>query len=177
MSRLSWLQKLYWTRFSKPVEERELVKYLLAHPVRSLLEIGVGNGARMQRIAKLVQLPAGEEQLRYIGIDEFESASDGGQHLRLKEAHQLASVLGFKASLIPGNHASAVPRVAHKMGACDVIVIDGGLDPAAPMTGSIGPWLNHLMHDRSMVFACAQPGNALRRLDLEFISAPVRHAA
>jgi hypothetical protein len=178
MSRLSWLQKLYWTRFGKPSEERELFKFLITHPIRSLLEIGVGDGARMQRFAKLVQLADGVEQLRYIGIDEFESATDGGRHLRLKEAHQLSSLLGFKASLIPGDHASAIPRVAHKMGACDVIVVDGGLDPAAPSSGVVGTWLNRLAHDHSVVFACSQPGGTMQRVNLgEIALPPVRQAA
>ena len=166
MSRLSWLQKLYWTRFSKPCEERELFRHLLAHPTGSLLEIGIGCGARMQRIAKLVRLPEGVDQLRYIGIDEFESASDGGTHLRLKEAHQLATLLGFKASLIPGDHASAIPRVAHKMSACDVIVVNGGLDPNLPTAGLIGAWLNRLSHEQSVVFGCLHPGTKLQRIDL-----------
>ncbi len=116
MSRPSWLQKIYWTRFAKPVEDRELFKQLLSHPLSSILEIGVADGARMRRIAKLAQRSAGCEVLRYIGTDEFESAKDGKRHLSLKQAHQLAGQLGFKASLIPGDIHSAIPRVAHKLG-------------------------------------------------------------
>lgn len=166
MSRPSWLQKLYWSFLSKPVEERELVKFLLQQPISSVLEVGVGDGSRMQRIAKLVQLTAGTEQLRYIGIDPFEAATDGRVHLRLKQAHQLATQLGFKASLVPGDHASAIPRVAHKMAACDLVIIDGGLNPQSPAAGTVASWMNRLSHPNSTIIACNQPGEQLCRVPL-----------
>jgi hypothetical protein len=178
MSRPSWFQKLYWTRFSKPVEERALFKHLIEHPVASILEIGVGNGARMQRIAKLVQLTAGTEQLRYIGIDEFESAQDNSPHLSLKQAHQLATQLGFKASLIPGDHKSAIPRVAHKMGAADLVIVNGGLNPQEPSVGFIGTWLNRLAHSESTVIGCEVAGQSLVVVDAQKLELPaLRRAA
>ena len=177
MGRPSWLQKIYWTRFAKPVEDRELFKQLLIHPLSSLLEIGVGDGARMRRIAKLVQLRAGCEALRYIGTDEFESALDSQQHLSLKQAHQLAGQLGFKASLIPGDVTAAVPRVAHKLGASDLLVINGGLDPQQPLAHPLGSWLNRLAHSESIVLACQQPGGALQLVDVRQLELPRRAAA
>lgn len=177
MSRPSWLQKLYWTRFSKPVEERALFKYLVERPVASILEIGVGDGGRMQRIAKLVQLPAGAEQLRYIGIDEFESAKDNARHLSLKQAHQLATQLGFKASLIPGDHKSAIPRVAHKMGASDLVIVNGGLNPQEPSIGFIGTWLNRLAHSGSTVIGCEVGGQNLVVINTSTLDLPVIHRA
>lgn len=176
MSRPSWLQKIYWSRFSKPISERALFKHLIETPVRSILEIGVGDGARMQRIAKLVQLPANVEQLRYIGIDEFESAISG-RHLSLKQAHQLASQLGFKASLVPGDHSSTIPRVAHKMGSSDLVIVDGGLNPQEPSVGLIGNWLNRIAHRESTVIACNQAGGEMLVVDCRQLELPVRIAA
>jgi hypothetical protein len=161
MSRLTWIQRIYWTRFSKPVSDRELVRQLIDKPISSLLEIGVGRAERMRRVAQLVTLTADTERLRYIGVDEFEAAQDGGSHLTLKVAHQVASQVGFKASLIPGDIKTAMPRVAHKFGASDLIVIDGGLDPAQPDASPITPWLNRIAHDNSIILACAQPGQTL----------------
>ncbi len=178
MSRPSWLQKLYWTRFSKPVEQRALFKHLIVHPVASILEIGVGDGGGMQRIAKLVQLPAGVEQLRYIGIDEFESAQDHSRHLSLKQAHQLATQLGFKASLIPGDLKSAIPRVAHKMGASDLVIVNGGLNPQEPSMGFIGTWLNRLAHSESTVIGCEVGGQDLIAINTSNLELPaIRRAA
>ncbi len=177
MSRPTWLQKIFWTRFAKPIEERELFKQLVSQPIRSILEIGVGDGQRMRRIAKLVQPAADCDTVRYIGTDEFESAQDGGRHLSLKQAHQLASQLGFKASLIPGNINSAVPRVAHKLGASDMLVIDGGIDPVHPLVSQLGSWLNRLAHSQSIVLACQQQGGTLQLVDLSRLELPSRVAA
>lgn len=177
MSRLSWAQKLYWTRFGKPAQERALVKFLIETPISSLTEIGIGNASRSKRIAQLVSLADPSEKLRYIGIDEFESSRDGKPHLSLKQAHQLASQLGFKASLIPGDHSSAVPRVANKMGPSDLVIIDGGFDPATPTVGAIAPWLVRLTHENSTIFASAEVGGALIQVPNTFHSETVQIAA
>ncbi len=177
MSRPSWLQKIYWTRFAKPVEDRELFKQLLSHPVSSILEIGVGDGARMRRLAKLAQRALGCEVLRYIGTDEFESAKDGQRHLSLKQAHQLATQLGFKASLIPGDITSAIPRVAHKLGASDMIIIDGGLNPTQPLANTLGSWLNRLAHQDTIILACQERGGPLLLVDRHQLDLPQRIAA
>ncbi len=177
MSRPNWLQKVYWTRFAKPVEERELFRQLISRPVSSILEIGIGNGQRMRRIAKLAQVASGSNALRYIGTDEFESAQDNAAHMSLKQAHQLASHLGFKASLIPGDVKSAIPRVAHKFGAVDLVIVGAGLNPQNPLASFIGGWLNRLAHAESVVIACDQPNGTLQVVDLQQLDLPLRNAA
>ena len=156
--------------------DRELVRQLIDKPIASLLEIGIGRGERMHRIAQLVTLTADTERLRYIGVDEFEAAKSG-PHLTLKTAHQVASQVGFKASLIPGDLKSAMPRVAHKFGASDFIVIDGGLDPAQPQASPITPWLNRIAHDNSIILACAQQGQPLTLVARDAASQAYRAAA
>lgn len=177
MSRLSWLQKIYWTRFSKPATERALIKFLIEQPVSSILEIGVGDGTRMQRIAKLVQSESSNDPVRYIGVDEFEASPEGRVHLKLKQAHQLSAQLGFKASLMPGAAAQSVMRVAHKFGASDLIIIDGGIDPLNPTLGPIGTWLNRLAHNRSTVIACQKTGESLVVVNRELLDLPLVKAA
>ena len=164
MSRPSWYQKIFWTHFAKPAGERSLYKYLLQHPVSSILEVGVGDGQRMRRLAKLATAPDGA-QVRYIGTDEFESAVDGCLHLTLKQAHQVAAQLGFKASLIPGDVQSAIPRVAHKLGASDLLIINGGLDLSDPTSGIVGSWLNRIAHQDSVIFSCENHGSPLQSVD------------
>lgn len=177
MNRPSWLQKIYWTRFAKPAEERVLFRELLKRPVGSILEIGVGDCQRMRRIAKLARLSNDVEKVRYIGTDEFESAQDGGRHLSLKQAHQIVGQLGFKASLIPGDATSAIPRVAHKFGASDVVVINGGLDVNQPLAGFVGGWLNRLAHDGSVVLACHQAGSPLSIVPAHLLQTSLPEAA
>lgn len=177
MSQLSWLRKQYWMRFGQPVEERKLFEFLIKNPVRSILEVGIGNCQRMRRIAKLAQLPSGTEELRYVGTDEFEAAPDSANHLALKQAHQIAGSLGFKASLIPGDAAAAVPRVAHKMGTSDLIILDGGLDPRDPSSSTIAQWFNRLAHEETVVFACAKRGEELELVDVRDVDASSSRAA
>lgn len=177
MSRPSWLQKIYWTRFAKPIEERALFAHLINHPVASILEIGIGAGERMRRVANLAQAADGIEAIRYVGTDEFESSKDGKRHLTLKQAHQIAGQLGFRATLMPGDAASALPRVAHKIGMSDLIIVDGGLDPANPTVGAIATWLSRIAHDESTLFACSDKGGELVRVDLTSIGAETRRAA
>jgi hypothetical protein len=176
MGRRSWFSRLYWTKFAKPVEQRALYQFLINHPISSVLEIGVGSGQRMQRICQLVNLVPGVEQLRYIGVDEFES-STSGEHLTLKEAHRIASQLGFKASLIPGTIQSAVPRVAHKFGPSDLIIVDGGIDLDRPTSGPVGGWLNRLAHSRSTVIASGTQAGPMVILPTQSLDLPIVKAA
>ncbi len=166
MNRPSWLQRVYWSHFGKPVEERQLFKILLSRPVQSVLQVGIGDGSRLRRIVKLAKLSADIETIRFIGTDEFESAGDRSHRLSLKQAHQLASGLGLKrASLIPGNSLSALPRVAHKFGASDLLVIDSGLDLDG-LGGPVGTWLNRLAHENSIVLASNNSGDELVPIDI-----------
>lgn len=176
MSRQSWWQKIYWTRFAKPVEERALARFLVNHPIQSVLEIGIGEGARLARMAKLVNLVDPSQPLRYIGVDEFESAQ-GRAFLTLKQAHQLATQVGFKASLIPGTPQAALPRVAHKFGPSDLVLVSSGIDPDQPMSGPIGSWLDRLAHSRSTVIAASQVGTDLVVLDARKLTLPLSRAA
>lgn len=161
MGRLNWFQRFYWQRLAKPVAERELFRQLLSKPIASVLEVGVGNGERMKRIAQLAQLAPNTTQLRYVGVDGFESAQDGTVHLTLKQAHQLATQLGLRANLIPGDLKSAMPRVAHKFGASDLVIVDGSFDLAEPLNGPVGQWLHHITHAKSVVLAAQRPSELL----------------
>lgn len=172
MSHLNWIQRNYWSRLTKPAEERALFRFLLEKPISSITEIGIGDGSRMQRIAKLVQLDAGTEQLRYIGVDEFELSQER-PFLSLKQAHKLASHLGFRASLVPGVISNCLPRVAHKFSPSDLVIIDGGLDIDFPMTGPIGSWLNRIAHTDSTVLASQQPGQELQIIDPTKLELPI----
>jgi hypothetical protein len=177
MNRLSWLKKIYWTNFAKPVEDRELFRTLIQNSIGTILEIGVGNGQRLRRMARLWRQCSDLERLRYIGTDEFEAAHDDRRHLRLKQAHQIASQLGLKATLVPGEVAAAIPRVAHKTGAADLIIADGSIDPRSPFEGVVGGWLQHLSHDTTIVLASAITGGKLQRVDIHSAGQFSRHAA
>ena len=53
MPRLSWLQRLYWRHISKPLSERALFLHVIENPLASVLEIGIGSGARIKQVLPL----------------------------------------------------------------------------------------------------------------------------
>jgi hypothetical protein len=70
-----------------------------------------------------------------------------------------------------------MPRVAHKFGASDLIVIDGGFDPKQPQSSPITPWLNRIAHEKSIILACAQQGQTLTLVAREASTQTYRAAA
>jgi hypothetical protein len=153
MSRLSWTQRLYWRYLSKPATERPLFLHVLESSVSSILEIGLGDGERFGRVIPLCQKPDGITQIRYAGVDPFESATNGSKHLPLKVAHKRLAELGVKANLIPGDTVSAVARVANMILPSDLIIVDGHWGRGNDIDRAIQQWLPRLCHDRSAVFA------------------------
>jgi hypothetical protein len=161
MSRLSWTQRLYWRYFSKPASERALFLHVLQNPIASILEIGVGSGERFRKVLPLCHKSEGVAQIRYAGVDPFESAATGVPHLPLKQAHRMLAELGVKAHLIPGEAASAIARVANMVLPSDLVIIDGHWESNDPVGQAIQNWLPRLCHDQSTVFACSKRGEPL----------------
>lgn len=164
MSRLSWIQRLYWRYLSKPVAHRALFNYVIETPIASILEIGMGSGERIRTMLALYQLPSDVQQLRYAAVDPFESAGAGVPHLSLKAAHRILSESGVKAHLIPGDATSGVSRVAHTVLPSDLVVIDGRWNPQSPEGEIIARWLPRLCHSRSAVFVSEAVGAPLVRI-------------
>lgn len=153
MVRLNWFQRFYWERLAKPRTDRELFRTLISRDIESLMEIGVDDGQRMRKIARLLKIKNPSATLKYIGVDGFESSKDGNVHLSLKQAHQLATQLGFRATLIPGDLDTAVALAARKVGSCDLVVVNSGFDASQPGDGPIGKWLQHFTHAESVILA------------------------
>lgn len=161
MARLSWLQRLYWRYLSKPVEHRALFLHVIEHPVGSILEIGIGTGERIKQVIELNTLPEGVAQLRYAGVDPFESVGPSVPHMTLKNAHRALSELGVKAHLIPGEPSNGLPRVAHSVMPSDLIIIDGDWETGTPNSNAIAQWLPRLCHATSTIFAASKTGGPL----------------
>ena len=83
----------------------------------SVLEIGVGDGSRA--IATMEALSHQSDSIRYFGIDEFEMA--GG--VNLKEFHQTLRNHGIHPKLFPGSVDRALVKIAHTIGAIDLILV------------------------------------------------------
>ena len=163
MTRLSWLQRLYWRYLSKPANERDLFLHVLENPIGSILVIGFGSGERAKRLLPLCTKAGGIAQIRYAGVDPFESASAGQPHLNLKQAHRMLAELGVKAHLIPGEPQSALSRVVSLVQPSDLILIDGQWNNGTDAANAIQTWLPRLCHSSSAIFASTTVGGALLR--------------
>lgn len=162
MSRMSWLQRLYWRFLAKPASCRDLFLFVGEHSVNSILEIGMGDGVRIRAMMQLRPKSEGSDRLRYAALDPFES--DGGTRLSLKEAHRLLNELGVKAHLIPGDPMSGILRVAHTVLPSDLVILDGHWGDGSERAKIIEHWLPRLCHSRSAVFASSQEGGKLIRI-------------
>lgn len=163
MTRLSWLQRLYWRYLSKPANERDLFLHVLENPISSILEIGIGSGERAKRVLPLCTKSEGVAQIRYAGVDPFESATAGQPHLNLKQAHRMLAELGVKAHLIPGEPQSALSRVVSLVQPSDLILIDGDWENGSDASKAIQTWLPRLSHSGTAIFASKSVGGPLVR--------------
>ncbi len=153
MARLSWLQRLYWRYLSKPVAYRELFQFLIEHPVGSILEVGIRDGKRLEQVLTLVNVREGVSQLRYAGVDLFESGPPQDGCLRLKDVHRKLAEQNVKANLIPGDASSSLMRVAHMVQPSDLVIIDENWGADSASGAALNQWLPRLTHDSSTVFA------------------------
>ena len=166
MARLSWVQRLYWRYFSKPVNERALFLHVIENPFASILEIGLGSGERIKQVLPLCTLPEGVTQIRYVGVDAFESAAADVPHMNLKAAHRMLAEFGVKAHLIPGDPTNALARVAHTVLPSDLIIIDGCWGVDSQQGRAIADWLPRLCHSKSTIFAAPVQGGMLQKVAL-----------
>lgn len=128
MSAKEFLNYVYWTRFSKPVADREVYRWVKENQPRSIVEMGLGQAVRTQRMIQLLlhEMPAAE--IRYAGIDLFESRSGATPGLPLKQVHSLLKPTGIKVQLIPGDPYSALARAANGLTKTDLLLISADQD-------------------------------------------------
>ena len=176
MARLSWFQRIYWQHLAKPAENRPLFRYLLDHPIESVLEIGVGSGERMKQVLSLFSLKADAKQLRYTAVDLFESSEKSHGHLKLKDAHRILAEKSAKAHLIPGDASNALPRVVHTVMPSDLILIDAGWNESTIEGHAIAQWLPRLSHQASVIFARSTSKQPLLRIETPTESVALRAA-
>lgn len=104
-------------------EERPVFRIVRERKVRSIVEIGVGNGVRTQRLLEAAvrnRPPAG---VVYTGIDLFEARSDCSSGLSLKEVHRKLKPTKATVRLVPGDPLSALSRIANSLTDTELLII------------------------------------------------------
>ncbi|HAN99730.1 MAG TPA: hypothetical protein DCQ98_20920 [Planctomycetaceae bacterium] len=176
-----WLHHLWLTRFSKPKGERILFRTIKERPVRSVLEIGVGDLTRAERLIRFAGsfLPNGE--LRYTVVDLFEGRPDPSTGVSLKEAHGRLKQLDAKIKVIPGDPFSALARSANSLPETDLVLIAGDVDRDS--LARAWTYLPRTLHQKSRILLATETadGDAYRLMtDAEIAAAAganVKHIA
>ncbi len=121
--------QLFWlTHFSKPACDRLLYKLIAEKHCRNIVEIGLGDGQRTERMLNTALQYCAADEIRYTGIDRFEAG--GAAQLSLKAAHKLLRSMNIRGTLTPGEPRDALKRVASAgLVDVDLIILSGAYEP------------------------------------------------
>jgi hypothetical protein len=169
MSLGSWWFRFRLLNLSKPASDRSLYRAVQGHPIRSVLEIGLGDGHRARTLIDWLGRQGNTSIARYGVIDLFETAPGG---MPLKETHKMLAGLGVKPMLVPGEPASALQRVVHTLGSVDLLVCaDHWLEVQA------SPMLSRVVHNKTLILAAASPGQPFAIIPVPASAAPALQRA
>jgi hypothetical protein len=120
----SFWQTFWWSNFAQLPEDRLCYRTIQKHKLVSIMEIGMEDAVRSERMLQVALRTAGPRVVSFVGIDLFEAhpkADD--EQLTLKAAHQLLTATGARVKLVPGDAYSALSRTANSLKDIDLVVI------------------------------------------------------
>jgi hypothetical protein len=150
MSQIGVVKFSYLAYLSQPASDRPIYRLLRQHPVRRIVELGLGNGVRTQRILELALALQPDVEIRYAGIDLFEARPASQPGLSLKAAYKLLRQWPVQSQLVPGDPFTALKRVANDLPGTDLLVIAADQDPV-PLSRAWG-LVPRMLHETSLVF-------------------------
>jgi len=125
---ISALKFLQMTWLSKPVPDRLIYKMIKRNQVRSIVEIGLGDGKRCRNMIAVAKKFSPDSKIKYTGVDLFDSRDEKDEPLKLIEMHRKLNDLEAKTQLVPGDLASALPRIANNHVRTDLVIISAGFE-------------------------------------------------
>ncbi len=146
------LVRYYWLiYFSQPAADRKIYETLASKQVYSILEIGLGDRIRQQRLFDLcTDRLTSDSKLRYYAVDMFDTRPQGAPKLTLKQAHASIKHERVQVQLIPGDPLSAITRVANTVRNLDCIIISGDQNQA--LIDEAWRYLPRMISDRVSLF-------------------------
>ncbi|MCC7083625.1 MAG: hypothetical protein IT427_01305 [Pirellulales bacterium] len=123
MAAASRIRALWLTWFSQPAGNRALYRCIQKQRPRRIMELGLGNLTRAERMISLAVRHSPVGEIQYIGIDLFDARPQGLPGLPLKDAHKLLRATGVRVNLIPGSPLEALSRTANSLRDIDLVVI------------------------------------------------------
>lgn len=166
---------------AKPICDRQIYKAIRKNRCRSLVEIGLGDGSRSVNMIRVAQKFAVSSNVKYTGIDLFDSRENSEPKLSLIEVHrQLKAIQGVKVQLVPGEMGPAIARIANSHVRTDLIVISNGVSEKSLEQAWF--YFPRMLQSSSIVMTQRQfngPFETLNRLQVEKLTAnrSVRRAA
>ena len=147
VKKISSFQFFKMTWLDKPVADRSIYKLIKRREIRSIVEVGLGDGSRCEKLIAVAQKFT-EEKVRYTGVDLFD-ARQSSTPLKLIEMHRRLKGVDAKTQLVPGDIGSALPRIANSHLRTDLILISSGFD--RDQFSEVKSFLPRMLHASSIV--------------------------
>jgi hypothetical protein len=130
MKPVSAAKFFHWTMLAKPASDRAIYRKIKKLRARSIVEIGLGDGVRAERIVQVAQKFGAGQTVKYTGIDLFDGRSEDQSPLKLIEMHKRLTALGVKPQLVPGELGSSIRRIANSHTRTDLMIVSAGFQEA-----------------------------------------------
>ncbi len=150
MSHLGSLKHTYLVHFSQPATDRILYREIDKQPVRSILEIGIGNAVRAERLLAIAKRNAPGVEIAYTGIDRFEDGPSAADRISLKQAYRQLRQPQVKVQLAPGDPLGALSRISNNISGVDLVVI--AADQDADSLAEAWMFLPRMIHSKTRIF-------------------------
>ncbi|MGI8982859.1 MAG: hypothetical protein ACR2FY_26870 [Pirellulaceae bacterium] len=150
MSVGSLIQGTWLLYFSHPAPDRFLYKAVKGKSIRSVVEIGIGNGLRTQRMFEVLSWQAAKEPLKYTGIDLFEARPQHQPGLSLKSAFHDLRRPDVQMKLVPGDPYDALVRAANGLAGTDLLIISTDQDRAS--LERAWTYMPRMLHTGSLIY-------------------------
>ena len=150
MAAATFSQYVRLAYFSKPAGDRQIYRAIQRLKAKSIVEMGVGMGVRSKRLIQVAQRYAGDQQVRFTGIDMFEAREAHNPGWTVKRAHSVLTSLGAKVQVVPGDPFSALARTANSLTGTDLVVI--GHDQEQDSMDRAWFYMPRMLTETSLVF-------------------------
>lgn len=145
------LRYLYLAYLSHPKADRAIYRAIRRGQVRRIVEMGIGDGRRAERMISLARSWGTDKPIRYTAIDPFElRAEQDGPGLSLKTAYRKLKATGAKVQVVPGDPLTALARVANSLTGTDLLLISADQDDVSLQQAWF--YVPRMLHAASQVF-------------------------
>ena len=150
MNKYSGLRYLQMCWLAKPVADRAIYKTIKKQKVRSIVEFGLGDGQRCEKLIHACQTFADGQPVKYTGVDLFDAREESEPQIKLLEMHKRLNKTGAKVKLVPGDAESATARVANSLAGTDLILLS--CDQSLDELERFWFFLPRMVHSESLLF-------------------------